>query len=231
MTGLAEPAARSKVAVRPLAAEALGSALLAAAVVGSGIMGETLAGGNAALALIGNTGATAAILVVLITLLGPISGAHFNPTVTFVFVLRREIAWPRAVLYAAMQVAGCILGTILAHLMFEQPLVEFSMHARAGPAQWLSEFIATFALVLVILGLIRKRPAAVPGAVALTIAAGYWFTASTSFANPAITIARALTNTFSGIAPADVPGFIAAQFAGAAAGLMTANYFGWRRER
>lgn len=231
MTSLTESRVRSLAAVRPVAAEALGSLLLAATVVGSGIMGEALSGGNAAVALIGNTGATAAILFVLITLLGPVSGAHFNPAVTLIFALRREIDWPRAGLYAAAQVAGCILGAVLAHLMFEKPVIELSMHSRSGPAQWLSEFVATFALVLVILGLVRQKPGAVAGAVALTIAAGYWFTASTSFANPAITLARALTDTFSGIAPTDVPGFVAAQFAGAAAALIAATAFGWSAER
>lgn len=225
-------ASRSRTAaLAPLAAELLGAVLLAATVVGSGIMGETLSAGNAAIALLGNTAATAAMLFVLISLFGPISGAHFNPAVTLVFALRRELEWRSAALYVLAQTAGCALGTMLAHLMFDKPQVALSTHLRSGPAQWLSEFVATFVLVLVILGLVRQRPVLVPAAVALTIAAGYWFTASTSFANPAITIARALTDTFSGIAPADVPGFIAAQFAGAAAALIAANAFGWRANK
>ncbi len=188
----------------------------------------TLAGGNAAIALLGNTAATAAILFVLISLLGPVSGAHFNPAVTLVFALRRELEWRSAAFYMLAQAAGCALGAMLAHLMFDKPLVALSTRMRSGPAQGLSEFVATFVLVLVILGLARQRPTVVPAAVALTIAAGYWFTASTSFANPAITLARALTNTFAGIAPADVPGFIAAQLAGALAALLAAYAFGWR---
>ncbi len=231
---IAVKADAARLALRPLAAETLGSALLSATVIGSGIMAERLAEGNAAIALLGNTAATAAILFVLISLFGPVSGAHFNPAVTLVFALRREIEWRTAALYTVLQIAGCVLGAVLAHLMFDMDLIEASTKARSGPAQWFSEGVATFTLVLVILGLLRTRPgalpaaAALPAAVALTIAAGYWFTASTSFANPAITIARALTDSFAGIAPGDVPGFIGAQFAGAVLALLTAHGFGWR---
>jgi glycerol uptake facilitator-like aquaporin len=200
---------------RMLAAEALGTLLLVATVVGSGIMAERMAGGNDAVALLGNTLATGAILFVLITALGPISGAHFNPAVSAVFALRREIAPSTALAFVAVQVAGGIAGTLLAHAMFAEPLLQYSAHARTGGGQWLSEAVATFALVFTILMTLRARPEAVPIAVALVITAGYWFTASTSFANPAVTIARALTDSFSGIAPADVAPFIAAQFAGA----------------
>lgn len=200
-----------------LGAEFFGSLLLAGVVVGSGIMGETLADGNAAIALLANTGATAAMLYVLINALGPISGAHFNPAVTLVMLLRREIGAGDAVLYALAQIAGCVAGAVLAHAMFELPLLQVSAHVRAGRAQWLSEGAATFALVACILLVSRAKPEAVAGAVALTIAAGYWWTASTSFANPAITIARSFSDTFAGIRPQDAPGFIVAQFAGALA--------------
>jgi glycerol uptake facilitator-like aquaporin len=206
-----------------LAAEALGTLLLVATVVGSGIMAERLADGNDAVALLGNTLATGAILYVLITALGPISGAHFNPAVSAVFALRREVAPAAALAYAAAQVAGGIAGTLLAHAMFAEPLIAFSTHARTGGAQWLSEAVATFALVFTILMTLRTRPEAVPIAVALVITAGYWFTASTSFANPAVTIARSLTDSFSGIAPNDVLPFIAAQFAGALIGWLAAG--------
>lgn len=212
-----------------LAAEALGTALLVATVVGSGIMAETLAGGNGAVALLANTIATSAILFVLITALGPVSDAHFNPVVTLVFVLRREVAWSALALFAAAQVSGGIAGTLLAHAMFDQPLMQFSDHARTGHAQWLSESVATFALVFTILGTLRSRPESVPVAVALVITAAYWFTASTSFANPAVTIARALSDTFAGIAPVDVLPFTAAQFVGGvAAWLVAERSFGWR---
>lgn len=200
---------------RRLAAEFLGSLLLTGVVIGSGIMGERLAGGNDAIALLANTGATAAILYVLISALGPISGAHFNPAVTLVMALRREIKVFELVLYAMVQIVGCVAGALLAHAMFELPLLQTSAHVRAGGAQLLSEGAATFALVACILLVSRARPQAVAAAVGLTIAAGYWWTASTSFANPAITLARALSDTFAGIRPADAPGFIAAQFAGA----------------
>ena len=210
-------------------AEALGTALLVATVVGSGIMAETLASGNLAVALLANTIATGAILYVLITTLGPVSGAHLNPAVSAIFALRLEISWRLAVLFMLAQIAGGIGGTLLAHGMFEQPLIQLSTHARSGPAQWLSEGVATFALVLTILGTLRSRPDSVPVSVALVIVAAYWFTASTSFANPAVTIARALTDTFSGIAPADVPAFIAVQFVGAGIALLVAHgVFGWK---
>lgn len=202
---------------RALLAEAIGSFFLFATVVGSGIMAEGLAGGNIAIALIGNTLATAAMLFVLITMLGPISGAHFNPAVTAVFALRRELPAGTALAYAAVQLAAGVLGVWAAHVMFDLPLLQFSMKARTGIGQWTGEAIATFGLVLTILLTIEARRAWVPASVALYIAAGYWFTSSTSFANPAITVARALSDTFAGIAPADVGGFVAAQMAGALA--------------
>ena len=218
-----------KAALTPhmLAAEALGTLLLVATVVGSGIMADRLAGGNDAVALLGNTLATGAILYVLITALGPISGAHFNPAVSAVFALRREIAPAAALAYVAVQIAGGIAGTLLAHAMFAEALIQFSTNARTGGAQWLSEAVATFALVFTILMTLRARPEAVPIAVALVITAGYWFTASTSFANPAVTIARSLTDSFSGIAPSDVLPFIVAQFGGALLGWLAA---GWLTE-
>lgn len=200
---------------RRLAAEALGAALLTGTVVGSGILASRMSAGNDAVALIGNTAATAAMLFVLVTGLGPVSGAHFNPAVTLVMALRRAIGGAAAALYVAVQIAGCIAGVWLAHLMFELPMLQTSQHARAGVAQMTSEGVATFALVFAILSVSRWRPHAVPAAVALVITAGYWWTASTSFANPAITIARALSDTFAGIRPADAPGFIFAQLVGA----------------
>lgn len=216
-------------AVQRIAAEAMGTALLVATVVGSGIMAETHAGGNLAVALLANTIATGAILYVLITALGPVSGAHFNPAVSAVFAFRREISWSVALAFTVAQIAGGIGGTILAHAMFEQPLIQLSGHARTGPAQWLSEAVATFALVITILGTLRARPDAVPVSVALVIVAAYWFTASTSFANPAVTIARAFSDTFAGIAPGDAPAFVAAQFLGAAlAAIVADGIFGWR---
>jgi len=197
-----------------LAAEFLGTLLLVAAVVGSGIMAERLTN-DAALALLANTIATAAILVVLITILAPVSGAHFNPAVSLVFAVRRELPARELALYVAAQLLGGLLGTVLAHLMFDlAPLVP-GIRARTGASQWLAEAVATFALVLAILGGIRYRPDAVPGLVGLTIASAYWFTASTSFANPAVTFARGFTTTFSGIAPGDVPAFVIAQIVGA----------------
>jgi glycerol uptake facilitator-like aquaporin len=200
---------------RRLAAEALGSAMLTATVIGSGILGERLAGGNDAVALIGNTAATGAMLFVLISALGPVSGAHFNPAVTLVMALRRTMPVALTFAYAGMQVAGCVLGAGLAHLMFELPVIQTSTHMRAGAPQVLSEGVATFALVFAIIGVSRWKPDAVPAAVALVIVAGYWWTASTSFANPAITLARALTDTFAGIRPIDVPGFVLGQLSGA----------------
>ena len=202
---------------RRVTAEFVGSLLLTGVVIGSGILASRLAGGNDAVALLGNTGATAAILFVLITALGPVSGAHFNPAVTLVMTLRRELSAAAALSYVAAQIAGCVTGAMLAHAMFELPLVQVATHARAGFAQDLSEAVATFALVFAILMVSRVRPQAVAAAVALTIAAGYWWTASTSFANPAITLARAMSDTFAGVRPDDVPGFIAGQIAGALA--------------
>ena len=199
-----------------LFAEFLGTLFLLTAVVGSGVMAESLAGGNVALALLGNTLATGAILAVLITIFGPLSGAHFNPAVTLAFVIRDEISRGEASLFIVVQILGGILGTWLAHAMFQIDWLQFSPHARTGPAQWLAEAVATFGLVMTILGTLRTRPSAVAPMVGLYIAAAYWFTASTSFANPAVTIARSLTDTFSGIVPAHVPAFIAAQLVGAA---------------
>ncbi|HVU19163.1 MAG TPA: MIP/aquaporin family protein [Rhizomicrobium sp.] len=203
---------------RRLIAEALGTALLLAAVVGSGIMGETLAGGNVAIALLANTLATGAALAVLISTFGPVSGAHFNPAVTLFFGLRREIEPGLAVLYVAAQLAGAVLGVWAAHAMFALPILEAAQKLRDGPAQWLSEFVATFGLVLTIAGAVRYSPQSAAYLVALYIVAAYWFTASTSFANPAVTVARAMSNSFAGIAPHSAPGFIAAQIAGAFAG-------------
>lgn len=202
---------------RRLTAEALGTAMLLAVVVGSGIMGERLAGGNDAIALLGNTLATGAALAVLITLFGPISGAHFNPAVTLVFAVRRELPVRVALAYLAGQAVGAVLGVWSAHAMFAEPILQTSTKLREGPGQAFSEFVATSGLVLTILGVLRFRPAATPAAVGLYITAAYWFTASTSFANPAVTVARSLSDTFAGIAPASVPGFIAAQLAGALA--------------
>ena len=199
---------------RRLVAEALGTALLVATVVGSGIMAETLTR-DVALALLGNTIATGAMLVVLISILGPISGAHFNPAVSLVFAWRRELSVADAGLYAVVQIVGGIAGTIAAHIMFAAPLLAASTHVRTGGAQWFAEGVATFGLVLTILGGVRFAPRAVPGLVGLYITGAYWFTASTSFANPAVAIARSLTDTFSGIRPLDLPGFIAAQLVGA----------------
>ena len=200
---------------RRLFAEGLGSAMLFATVIGSGIMAEQLAGGNVALALLGNTLATAAMLLVLITMLGPVSGAHFNPAVTLVFALRRALAWRDAALYMLVQLLGGLGGAIIAHAMFDLPAFEIGSKMRTGSGQWLGEAVATFALVLTILGTLRHRPLWVPLSVAGVITAGYWFTSSTSFANPAITLARSLTDSFSGIRPVDAPGFIAAQIGGA----------------
>ena len=209
---------------RQLAAEALGTALLLAIVVGSGIMGERLAGGNVAIALLGNTLATGAGLVVLITVFGPISGAHFNPAVTLVMALRREISARLAAAYVAAQVAGAVLGVWAAHAMFAEPIWQISTKLRDGPAQAWSEVVATFGLVVTILGVSRARAEFTPVAVGLYITAAYWFTASTSFGNPAVTVARSLSNTFAGIAPSSAPAFIAAQIAGALAAL---GVMGW----
>jgi glycerol uptake facilitator-like aquaporin len=208
---------------RRVAAEALGTALLVATVVGSGIMAETLTK-DVALALLGNTIATGAMLVVLITILGPISGAHFNPAVSLVFAIKGDLARHDALLYTAAQIAGGIAGTIAAHLMFALPIIAASAHVRTGGAQWFAEWVATFGLVITILAGIRFAHAAVPWLVGLYITAAYWFTASTSFANPAVAIARSLTNTFSGIRPIDLPGFIAAQIVGAVCALALVSW-------
>lgn len=207
---------------RRAAAEALGSALLAATVIGSGIMAERLAGGNVALALLANTAATVAVLATLIGLLGPVSGAHFNPAVSAVQALRRRLAPRDTAAYVVLQVAGCCAGAVLAHAMFELPLVQASTHARTGAAQWLAELVATFGLLFVVIG--HRRAADAPWMVAAWIGAAYWFTASTAFANPAITVARCLTDTFAGIRPGDVPGFVLAQCAGAALGCVVARW-------
>ena len=204
---------------RRLAAEALGTGLLVATVVGSGIMAESLTG-DRALALLGNTLPTGAILVVLITILGPLSGAHFNPAVSLVFALRGELPGREAALYAAAQLAGGIAGTVAAHLMFALPPVELSQKLRSGGAQWFSEWVASFGLVATILAGLRFQSQAVPWLVGLYITAAYWFTASTSFANPAVAAARALTNSFSGIRPLDLPGFVAAELLGAVCALV-----------
>lgn len=209
--------------IRPLFAEALGSFFLFATVVGSGIMAESLAGGNVAIALLGNTLATAAILYVLITMLGPVSGAHFNPAVTLVFSLRREIGAGLALAYVAAQLGGGILGVWAAHLMFDLPILQSSTTVRTGVGQWAGEFIATIGLLLTILATREANNRSVPLSVALYIASGCWFTSSTSFANPAITVARSLTDTFAGIAPVDVLGFVAAQLAGAICALLAAK--------
>ena len=209
---------------RRLAAEFIGTWLLVATVVGSGIMAETLADGNAAVALLGNTAATGAILFVLITAFAPISGAHFNPAVSLVFLLLRELPLSMFGLYVVVQVAGGIVGTVTAHAMFELPLIQASSHARDGAAQFLSEAIATFGLILTILGCRRFRETAIPAAVGCYIAAAYWFTASTSFANPAVAIARSMTDTFSGIRPGDAPWFILAEFAGAVLALLVLRW-------
>ncbi|HKZ06653.1 MAG TPA: MIP/aquaporin family protein [Methylomirabilota bacterium] len=202
---------------RRLAAETIGTAMLLAAVVGSGIMAERLAAGNVAIALLGNTVATGAALVTLILTFGPISGAHFNPAVTLADAWQGGVRWAEVPTYVSAQVLGAFAGVAAAHLMFELPLFFASRHARAGGAQMFSEFVATFGLLAVIWGCVRARPAAVPFAVGAYITAAYWFTASTSFANPAVTLARAASDTFAGIRPADAPGFIMAQLLGATA--------------
>jgi glycerol uptake facilitator-like aquaporin len=208
---------------RRLAAEALGTALLVATVVGSGIMAESLTR-DVALALLGNTLPTGAILVVLITILGPISGAHFNPAVSLIFALRRDLTPRDALLYVLAQIAGGIVGTMLAHAMFALPLLDASMKARTGGAQWLAEGVAAFGLVATILAGLRFERPAVPWLVGLYITAAYWFTSSTSFANPAVAIARSMTNSFSGIRAVDLPGFIAAELCGALAALMLMSW-------
>lgn len=208
---------------RRLLAEGLGTAFLLATVVGSGIMAAKLSGGIMALALLCNTLPTGAILAVLILVFGPISGAHLNPAVSFALKLRGELSWPEAGLYVASQIAGGMLGVFAAHLMFELPLWQYSATVRTGPGQWLAEAVATFGLLLTILGTAARTPVAVPYAVGLYITAAYWFTASTSFANPAVTIARAFSDTFAGIAPAGVLAFIVAQMIGAILGVVVAK--------
>jgi len=204
---------------RRLLAEGLGTAILVATVVGSGIMAEKLAGGNQAVALLGNTIPTGAILVVIITILGPVSGAHFNPAVTLVFAGRGEFPWREVAPYVVVQCLGGIAGTVVAHLMFDLAPIAIGTTVRSGPSQWFAEAVATFTLLLAILGGIRYAPQAVPWLVGLTITAAYWFTASTSFANPAVTLARGFTTTFAGIALNHVPGFVVAQIAGALAAM------------
>jgi glycerol uptake facilitator-like aquaporin len=212
-----------------LVADSLGSMLLAATVIGSGIMAERLAGGNLAVELLANTAATVAVLATLIALLGPISGAHFNPAVSIVESLRGKLTLQRTISYVVVQIAGCCLGAILAHAMFDLPLIQASLHLRTGPAQWLSEAVATAGLILVVMGSAGPNEAA--WRVSAWIGAAYWFTASTSFANPAITIARSLSNTFAGIAPAHVAGFIVSQLAGAVVGLLLDKYLRIGQER
>jgi glycerol uptake facilitator-like aquaporin len=207
--------------LRRLAAEGLGSLLLAATVIGSGIMAERLAAGNLAVALIANTGATVAVLATLVALLGPVSGAHFNPAVSLVQALRGALAWREAAAYVLIQILGCCAGAILAHAMFSLPLIQASVHERTGIAQWMAEFVATLGLLLVVLG--HRKAEDAPWMVAAWIGAAYWFTSSTSFANPAITIARALSNTFAGISPSHVPAFILAQLLGALAAIPVAR--------
>jgi len=208
---------------RRLVAEGLGTALLVSTVVGSGIMAEQLAGGNQAVALLGNTIPTGAILIVLITILGPVSGAHFNPAVTLVFAARGETPWSEVLPYIVVQCVGGVLGTVLAHLMFDLAPLAIAIKARSGPSQWLAEAVATFSLVLTILGGLRYAPSAIPWLVGLVITAAYWFTASTSFANPAVTLARGFTTTFAGIAMNHVPAFVIAQLVGAAIGALVSS--------
>jgi glycerol uptake facilitator-like aquaporin len=207
--------------------EWLGTAFLLAAVVGSGIMAQKLAGGNGALALLCNTLPTSAILVVLILVFGPLSGAHFNPAVTLAFALRAGLPWSTAAVYIVAQLLGGIAGVWMAHLMFELPVSQFSITVRTGPGQWLAEAVATFGLLLTVFGCVWRRPDSVAYAVGLYITAAYWFTASTSFANPAVTVARSLSDTFAGIAPAGVPAFIIAQLAGTLAAVVLSHWL-WR---
>jgi glycerol uptake facilitator-like aquaporin len=209
---------------RRVAAEAIGSAFLLATVIGSGIMAQRLAGGNVALALLGNTLATGAILIVLVLAFAPISGAHFNPVVSAVFALRRQLTVRLWLLYAVAQITGAIAGVVLAHAMFNQPLIQLGSTVRTGAGQWLAESVATFGLVGVILCVGQSRPAGVAYAVGLYISAAYWFTSSTSFANPAVTVARSLSDTFAGIAPANSAAFMLAQFIG---GFAAYAFFGW----
>lgn len=211
-----------------IAAETLGTAFLLAAVVGSGIMAQRLSGGNVALALLGNTLPTGAILVVLISIFGPVSGAHFNPAVSLAFAVRGSLPWKVAGFYLAAQIAGAVIGVWAAHAMFDLPLWQTSSTVRYGTGQWLAEAIATFGLLLTIFGCVAVAPATTPFAVGLYIVAAYWFTASTSFANPAVTLARSLSDTFAGIAPTGVAAFIAAQISGALAATALARWL-WPR--
>ena len=210
--------------LRKITAEFLGTALLLATIIGSGIMAETLSPSNSGVALLANMAATGAILAVLILIFGPISGAHFNPAVTLAFLIRREIGPGLAIIFISTQIFAAIMGAIVAHIMFGTPLLEASTHIRTGPAQWVAEIVATFGLLATIFGCIRFRVSAVPYAVGLYISAAYWFTSSTSFANPAVTIARSFTDTFSGIRPEDMPSFVAAQLVGA---VLATIVFGW----
>lgn len=214
----------TKPLVKRLAAEGVGSFFLFAAVIGSGVMAEALAGGNVAIALLANTMATGAILFVLITMLGPISGAHMNPAVSLVAVSRGELKFGDALAYIVVQLACGVLGAWVVHLMFDLPILQYSTKARAGIGQWTGEAVATFGLIVTILGTVRHRPTWVPASVALYIVAAYWFTSSTSFANPAITMVRSMSNSFAGIAPHDVPLFIAAQAIGATAGALASRF-------
>ena len=225
---MADGSGTPSTAVQRVSAEALGTAFLLATVVGSGIMAENLAGGNVALALLCNTIPTGAILTVLIWVLGPLSGAHFNPAVTLVFALRREIGVSLSAAYVAAQVAGAIAGVWVAHLMFGIDLLQASSTSRTGGSQWFAEAVATFGLIFAILGTLRWGTRVVAGAVGLYITAAYWFTASTSFANPAVTIGRTLTDTFSGIQWSNAPAFIAAQLAGAVVALIVMRALGFR---
>ena len=219
-----EPPHEAFDAGRRIAAEALGTAWLLATVVGSGIMAERLSLGNSGVALLANSLATGGSLFVLITIFGPLSGAHFNPAVSLAFAIRRELRWSMAGAYVVAQLVGAVLGVCAAHAMFAEPVWQVSTRLRDGPAQAFSEFVATFGLIGAILGALRFRPSATPAAVSLYIVAAYWFTASTSFANPAVTVARALSNTFAGIAPSSAPVFVAAQIAGAVAATVV---IGW----
>jgi glycerol uptake facilitator-like aquaporin len=214
---------------RRLLAEALGTAFLLATVIGSGIMAAKLAGGNVAIALLGNTIPTGAILVVLILMLGPVSGAHMNPAVSLAMAIRKELPWREVLPYSAAQIVGGVAGVLATHAMFDLPLVQTSSTARSGIGQWLAEGIATFGLLLTIIGVVSRNAAAVPYAVGLYITAAYWFTASTSFANPAVTLARTLSDTFAGIMPAHAPAFIGAQLAGTGAALVLAPLI-WPKE-
>ena len=209
---------------RRLAAEAIGSFFLFAGVIGSGVMAEALSGGNVAVALLANTLATGAILFVMIAMLGPVSGAHFNPAVSGVMAARGELSWSEAAAYVGAQLAGGLVAVAAVHLMFDLPILQSSAKARAGVGQWTGEMVATFGLILTILGMVRHRKEWVAPAVALYIVAAYWFTSSTSFANPAITIIRSLSDSFAGIAPADVPGFVAAQLVGAGLGAVAGRW-------